>query len=378
MTDAQFEFLGLTGDRGRSRGSNSFVKVSSAAALQITLRILRRWNQTGQKYAGEPDIARTFLPAHNFLLWVLVILTYLDVVQRISRRAIPWASRLGSTAAAAALGAAAIGFKIAFTKADAPELLTGVEMLLVKPIENASLVALARVVFVGSLALLIMTIGPTIAGQSSAAKTDEDILLLCHDTLSLFLITQTRTTNIPAFLLFQSQYHGLNNLDLPSVQLSLTSLLLQYVSFFALGGSNAISSIDLSNAYNGVAGYNVGAVGILTFLSNWAGPVWWTSATVLLLTAQKNQSPPNGSGSAPSNNQKSTIWRHFGQHMTLLTFFASGGVLAVMIACTMLRTHLFIWTVFSPKYLYIMAWSMGQHLCTNIGFGSLLFWMASW
>jgi ethanolaminephosphotransferase len=38
----------------------------------------------------------------------------------------------------------------------------------------------------------------------------------------------------------------------------------------------------------------------------------------------------------------------------------------VMAACTALRTHLFIWTVFSPKYLYILAWTILNHLLINL------------
>src|SRR4051812_774284 len=104
-----------------------------------------------------------------------------------------------------------------------------------------------------------------------------------HDLLFLFLITQSRATNIPLLLVFEIQHHLLAILDLSAVELTTTSLLLQYASFFAFGGSNAISSIDLSSAYNGVSGYNVVAVGILTFVSNWTGPIFWTSATNLML-----------------------------------------------------------------------------------------------
>ncbi len=153
----------------------------------------------------------------------------------------------------------------------------------------------------------------------------------------------------------------LNLLDLSLTQLTLTSLLFQYTSFFALGGSNAISSIELSNAYNGVSGYNVGAVGFLTFCVNWAGPLWWTSATVLLLSRHKARRPRED-------------WI---RHVALLTTFTASNALFVMLACTALRAHLFIWTVFSPKYLYTMAWTMGQHLCINLGLGGLLSWIAS-
>lgn len=182
-----------------------------------------------------------------------------------------------------------------------------------------------------------------------------------HDLLILFLITQSRATNIPLFLIFEIQLYLLNDLDLSLIEITTTSLLLQYMSFFAFGGSNAISSIDLSSAYNGVSGYNVLAVGILTFVSNWTGPIFWTSATNLLLLRLHRK---GGRGV-------------FQRHLSLLTVFVTSSLFFVMAACTLLRTHLFIWTVFSPKYLYSMTWSMGQHLGVNVGFGSLLFWLGT-
>lgn len=182
-----------------------------------------------------------------------------------------------------------------------------------------------------------------------------------HDLLVLFLITQSRATNIPLLLIFEVLFYLIKDLNLNPVETTTTSLLLQYMSFFAFGGSNAISSIDLSSAYNGVSGYNVGAVGILTFVSNWAGPIYWTSATNLMLLRLRK------------TGQKDILT----QHLALLTIFVASSLFFVMAACTFLRTHLFIWTVFSPKYLYSMAWSMGQHLCINMGFGSLLYWLGT-
>ena len=182
-----------------------------------------------------------------------------------------------------------------------------------------------------------------------------------HDLLTLFLITQTRVTNIPLFLLFEIQLNLFGSLNLSLTEISVTSLLFQYLSFFALGGSNAISSVDLSNAYNGVAGYNVVAVGILTFVSNWAGPIWWTSATNLLLLQRYREG-------------RSDALVH---HLVLQTVFVTTSLVFVMVACSMLRTHLFIWTVFSPKYLFSMAWSLAQHILINVVCGSLLFWAGS-
>src|SRR5438046_2943378 len=91
-------------------------------------------------------------------------------------------------------------------------------------------------------------------------------LLLIHDLLSVLMITQSRLLNIPLFLIFQVALQLLLGQDFTSVYpISFTILIMQHVAFFALGNSNSISSIDLSNAYNGVSGYNVGVVGILTF-----------------------------------------------------------------------------------------------------------------
>lgn len=182
---------------------------------------------------------------------------------------------------------------------------------------------------------------------------------LLHELITMVLMTQSRITNIPLFLVFQLFLQILRSSNLSGIETTLSSLILQYTSFFAFGGSNAISSIDLSSSYNGVEKYDVSLVALLTFCGNWAGPIWWTSATNLLLIGDNN-----------CGRQGMLI-----QHLALLSAFNTASVLAVMLACMTLRTHLFIWTVFSPKYLYIMAWSIGHHLFINIAGGSLLFWL---
>ena len=214
----------------------------------------------------------------------------------------------------------------------------------------------------------------------------------------MFLITQSRTTNIPLYLLFLIQSTLLARLSLSPLQITISSFLLGHTAFFALGNSNAISSIDLSNAYNGVSGYNVLAVGILVFLSNWAGPVWWSIAGVKLLIQSQANPEVNDKGKnrrdwvkaemdnllpAESKSQRHEAYGKseeggvFFTHITLLTLFTSASLLAVMVACTVLRTHLFIWTVFSPKYLYAMAWSLAFHLIISVGFGSGFWWFCT-
>jgi ethanolaminephosphotransferase len=213
--------------------------------------------------------------------------------------------------------------------------------------------------------------------------------------LTLFLVTQARTTNIPLFLFFLFQLDVLTTLRLTPLQITITTVILSQASFFALGNSNAISSIDLSNAYNGVSGYNILAVGVLVFLSNWAGPVWWSIAGVTLLVHAVGPAaaPPGAKKTDAAANRKKWVQTEFENlvpkeaerravdqkslgaqpifftHATVLTLFTSTSLLAVMVACTVLRTHLFIWTVFSPKYLFAMSWTMAFHLIMSLGVG---------
>lgn len=162
-------------------------------------------------------------------------------------------------------------------------------------------------------------------------------------------MTQSRSTNVPLFLIFRIQSGILSSMNLSGIEVTITTLIFQYMTFFAFGGSNAISSVDLASAYNGVGSYSVVLVGVLTFVSNWAGPIWWASQSHRLR-------PKTAEHDAPS----------------LLTFHVAISLVSVMAACTALRTHLFIWTVFSPKYLYSMAWAIANHVAVNL-LGEIIF-----
>ncbi|KAM0334099.1 hypothetical protein ACHAQA_001119 [Verticillium albo-atrum] len=321
------------------------------AGVQLTLtllatRLIRAWNQTGQKHAGEPDIVKTFLRASPLTLWALVGATYALLCIRIHNR-LSGVPRMISFGVALFLVFSASTFKLAFTHEDAPELLVGSIDDINTALQGLSLVTRARIVFFGLAATASYGLYHSIAAKKSPRQTAE----LLHYLYALLAATQSRVTNIPLLILFEIQYAFLASLDLDLTTISTTSILLQYMSFFAFGGTNAISSVDLSSAYNGVSGFNVVGVGILTFLSNWAGPVYWASATNLLLL-QKSRKRPG----------QAVLF----QHLANVTLFATCSIAFIMAACTALRTHLFIWTVFSPKYLYCMAWGVGQHLFINV------------
>ncbi|KAJ5985138.1 hypothetical protein N7522_012334 [Penicillium canescens] len=309
----------------------------------ITQRLLRRWNQTGQKFAAEPDIARTFFPRNPDIFWGLLILAYADAgIHLLRNLPVSGLPQLG----ALLLAVLAFTFKLHFVASESPELLDGtfISQLVEKWPYSLSLVLHARIVFygIGVVILLALLAGTT----ARATRTSHHTI---HEALHILLMTQSRATNVPLFLIFRVQASILSAMNLSGNEVTITTLIFQYMTFFAFGGSNAISSVDLASAYNGVGSYSVMLVGVLTFVSNWAGPIWWASQSHRL----RQKSPEQ-------------------DHLTLLTFHIAMSLASVMAACTALRTHLFIWTVFSPKYLYSMAWATANHVGVNI-LGELLF-----
>lgn len=401
-------------------GLSSSIRTITSGVIIIALhRLAVRWNQTGQKHAGEPDIVHAFFPDHHISMWILILATYLMIGYMVHFRTCSGLMAPELTALIDTVIAFPIIFKLNFTQADAPELVLGLAERLREMTEVLTLVLQARISFV--MVFLAAVLVTTFAWRRSkgrhwsdlqSSSTAISLTERLHPLFALFLMTQTRAPNIPLFLLFELQWLCLQRLLSPppenSKQLSLnqrastaeiavTVLLLSHTYYFCMGGSNSISSIDLSNAYNGVADYNIAAVGILLFASNWAGPLWWCSAAVLLYDHRAEPaSPPiaNGKrnwvtlertklhvdavsatrkpGSSSLMASESASWSTY---ITCMTTFIATALLAVMAACTALRTHLFIWTVFSPKYLYALAWSVGWHLLVNVGLGSVLWWL---
>ncbi|OAP61313.1 hypothetical protein AYL99_03514 [Fonsecaea erecta] len=356
-------------DAGGTRARRPILEgpTMGTAIAYLLFGVARRWRQTGQKYAGEADILGEVITPNAWLLWALVMLAYAVPSRNLSRRAGVWMGSPQMGVLPALVSISAFLFKIAFTAADAPELLASFPLLdpLVGFVAAYPLVSMARVVFLGLAHLLACAVYYE-APWTSAAHVRRFLPAL-QDVLSLFLITQSRTVYVPLFLFFHLQLHLLRQRGRPrSVgEITVLGLLFQYASFFTFGSTNSIATIDLSNAYNGVSGYNVAAVGMLTFISNWVGPIWWAFAICQLFSTVQLTGGDAAAGTAARSSSSFLF--------TALATFSCIHALAVMLACMVLREHLFIWTVFSPKYLYTAAWVVGQHTLVNaVCVGSLL------
>jgi ethanolaminephosphotransferase len=166
-TSAWFFYLFIASMR--KEWSSNWLFHPALVALLVH-RVIRRWNQTGQKYAGADDIATSgiFYGSNSIILWALVGTTYIDVATRISKHVARSLAtfdsayggqaehteghRMAGTVAVLPLCGTAFIFKLAFTGKDAPELTYAVTPSLMQWVDTLNLVGLARMVF-GGIAL---------------------------------------------------------------------------------------------------------------------------------------------------------------------------------------------------------------------------------
>jgi ethanolaminephosphotransferase len=184
----------LTADRISRYARSSALLNLGALGILGALRIVRRWNQTGQKFAGEADIARTFLSTHTELLWGLIAATYIWNAQTLGKVGFPSLPRPIAAALAVTLMIFAVNFKLAFTNEDAPELISGRAMTILRLSAGWDLITRARMVFLSIAVCLVFTIGreffyvikhvPWFRGSMISGLSSENVANSCirHNT----------------------------------------------------------------------------------------------------------------------------------------------------------------------------------------------------
>lgn len=330
-------------------------------------RIIRSWNQTGQKYAGGADIAK-FLQSDGKdpFLWAMIFVYYFFLFEKLRKGNFSEINGMAGFVLSFTTTMSSLVFKINMASQAGDVIPKILEHLVIQNGDLETLIGLGRlnffivgVGFLYELSKLILH-----SSRQPTGLTVSNISVL----FEVIFVTQSRIYNIPLFLIYnllksflgRAITNSYNEIEKDfSVLTVLFILFLQHVSFFAMGNSNSLASIDLSNAYNGVGSYNMNIVGVLLFVSNWAGPLYWSIAGLSILF-----------NLAPYTTH--SLQNLVTTKIIVSQLFFSVATVGIMGACLALKHHLFIWTVFSPKLLYTGSWVIVQHGLIDTLFCSLL------
>ncbi|KAI8326165.1 alkaline phosphatase-like protein [Martensiomyces pterosporus] len=373
--------------------------------LQMCLfRVARAWNQTGQKWTGEIDIRHYLNSSHARQMWLMVLSTVLLIntseqrgvvlTQRVLRAFVGYAS------------VCALFYQLDRNHGWQVLEISEASWSIMRRCVPPELSDVARMVYLcTALAAIAGAVCAWYRARSGFAAQESGEIQVSADQAAILdalvacmplLVLLARPHNVPLFAVFLLMFvlffpqlqpllwlrgswakeeaaesaelsgdaedqerllvEGLQRLR-PAKELVQFCIL--NASFFILGNSNSLASLDLSNAYAGVSRYSEALVGLLLFISNWAGPLWWAIATLSTLSF----GTAGLSGSLQRRRAVDLlVSAHLWQALTLLM---------LSIVVTALRTHLFIWSVFSPRYLYQIAWFVGFYVVSVTATGLL-------
>ncbi|KAK9322859.1 alkaline-phosphatase-like protein [Lipomyces orientalis] len=346
--------------RGRSRKTAGIL-----ISLLAVLTILRHYHHTGQKYAGSYDIAQ-FLSTDVAvgLLWFFIVLEHLLIFKNLHYYVFADVSPLIAFVCSFTPVLSLFSFKMSMALEAGDVVPPALVAITPTSTGAGQLLNRAQTSFLSIIVCMIFHI------LSTVWNTKKDPFKFIRGTfhiMVLLLVVQTRSINIPIFVLYEiihslSRRFAAQHQATTPLSIVLSTLIWQRVSFFAAGNSNSLATVDLSNAYNGVSGYSVIPVGILAFISNFSGPIFFTLSGIVQLSIWKN-----ASGSTRSLEDIFTV-----DFLSLMHASHAVSLMAVMGACMALRSHLFIWTVFSPKLLYAVGWFVLQQGAVDTIFGLLI------
>ncbi|KAK9713118.1 hypothetical protein RND81_06G004100 [Saponaria officinalis] len=120
---------------------------------------------------------------------------------------------------------------------------------------------------------------------------------------------------------------------------------------FGLGNSNTLATIDVAGAFIGISSHSTLLSGILMFCITYASPMF-----ILLSLAMYTSLKDESYSRADETMEFGAILKSVIAIPVLVPLGINSVLLiAYTVILLQMRSHLFIWSVFSPKYLYVCA-----------------------
>lgn len=313
------------------------------------LRLLRGWNNTGQKTVYSYVISN-LLDKSPDIQWILNVVTILWISLSSEFNYLSLMDQI-------IVPAAALLYKVNWAIVDKEHVpkylqesvvIIGKYLLKIDDTDffTSSLIPMARLFYKVFCALIFLRISLFSTKFISRKVFVQGIF----KDVTLFLVFLSPSEDISQFLMFDIIKNRLTQIltdefNSNIMLTSMISLILQNFCFFQFGGTNSIASIDLSNAYHGISSnYNIYVVGLLMTISNFAPAIYWGLFTWNFVYSKTSL----------TDNK----WEPFVRSKLPIIFFNCVIGCCLMAACVMLRYHLFIWSVFSPKLCYYVVWNL--------------------
>ncbi|XP_050371365.1 GPI ethanolamine phosphate transferase 2 isoform X2 [Argentina anserina] len=370
-----------------SKGQNkkTGLQISSVCVLLISGRILRGWHQGGVNYTNLPDISKWLEQAGNdnvksiqvvtcllmialslyaFFIFgtnrniVLVIgfsflISGLLVLQHILRHQDgTFASSSYSATTLVQMIYAILGVSTSGTVIALPWLVPF----------STSETCMSHDIYMSASAPC------EVQNKSLLVKLRESLYVIgwayiCCWCLLQLLLQQT-INSIPIFLLLVQtlastlylSYSGLHHKQWVEVS---AIYILGMAGHFALGNSNSLATVDVAGAFIGISSHSTVLSGILMFIITYASPALSILSMVMYISLKDTSYFVSSSDADSRQLLKMMIGFPclvpLGLNSILLT--------AYTIVLLVMRNHLFVWSVFSPKYIYVCTTT----ICVYIG-----------
>ncbi|XP_062100304.1 uncharacterized protein LOC133806185 isoform X3 [Humulus lupulus] len=128
---------------------------------------------------------------------------------------------------------------------------------------------------------------------------------------------------------------------------------------YALGNSNSLATIDVAGAFIGISNHSTILSGILMFMITYASPMLAALSMVMYVSVKIS----NYAALSLNVDSRLLLKRLLGFPCLLPLSLNSILLVSYTIVLILMRNHLFVWSVFSPKYLYVCA----ATVCLYIG-----------
>ncbi|KAL1107458.1 hypothetical protein V6Z11_D03G045700 [Gossypium hirsutum] len=128
---------------------------------------------------------------------------------------------------------------------------------------------------------------------------------------------------------------------------------------FALGNTNTLATIDVAGAFIGISSHSTLLSGILMFIITYASPMFILLSLVMYISMKNMAHPVIPEKAGPGDH----LMMMLGFSCLIPLVINSILLTAYTVVLLLMQNHLFVWSVFSPKYLYVCATAV----CTYIG-----------